>query len=168
MNQGHHSALIYVGLDLVGGQELARQLLGKMREAGEVTSISSIYKRFLTEDRAELRSRMEFVLRLDTKMSVDQTLHMVLSLCAAESGAPKKGHCEMILLVYDRKILMSPKLTLPYPQLHTDPLIIRCSAEAWGSYEHPIYQKSLSEIAREAVPAQYAEFYLQGKSLIDF
>jgi hypothetical protein len=65
-------------------------------------------------------------------------------------------------------ILMSPRLTLPYPLLHQDPLIIRCAAEAWGQYEHPIYLKSLSEMARSAQNAKTAEFHMQGKNLIDF
>ena len=164
-----HNALIYVALDLVGGEAKAKMLLGKIHECGEVIAMSSVYKRYMTEARVDLNARMEFVIRFETVMSVDQCLHMVLSLCEQGSqGLAKKDHAELTLLAYDNVILMSPRLTLPYPELHTDPLIIRCAAEAWGQYEHPIFQKTLSEISRTAQPARMAEFYIQGKSLVDF
>ncbi|WP_374034467.1 hypothetical protein ACES2I_00225 [Bdellovibrio bacteriovorus] len=169
MSPVRHSALIYLTLDLVGGTEKAKALLAKLSECGDIVAISSVYKRYLTPERLDLSARMEFVIRFETMMSVDQCLHMILSDC--EQGAPgllQRSHAELTLLTFDDMILMSPRLTLPYPQLHQDPLIIRCAAEAWGQYEHPIYQKSLSEIARSALPAKQAEFHIQGKSLVDF
>lgn len=169
MNREGHDSLIYISLDLVGGAEKAKALLQDLSELGSVERVSSIYKRYLTKDRVDMSAHLEFVIRYRSTMNVDQTLQKVLSLC--ESGAPglsQRTQCELTLLVFDKTISMSPRLTLPYPHLHTDPLIIRCAAEAWGSYEHPIYQQTLSEIARAARPVQEAEFYLQGKSLVDF
>ncbi|MEN0057783.1 MAG: hypothetical protein AAGB31_03020 [Bdellovibrio sp.] len=169
MDLTRHSALIHATLDLVGGVDHARGLVQKLLERGDITAISSVYKRYLTRERVDMSARLEFVIRFATLMSVDQSLHMVLSLC--ENGSPglsQKNHSELTLLTFDDIVLMSPRLTLPYPRLHQDPLIIRCSAEAWGQYEHPIYQKNLSEISRTAPPAKEAEFYMQGKSLVDF
>ncbi|MBO9668853.1 MAG: hypothetical protein J7501_18795 [Bdellovibrio sp.] len=169
MSQALHNSLIFVALDLVGGEEKARDLLQKISECGDILSISSIYKRYMTPARVDLSARIEFVMRFETMMSVDQHLHLVLSLCDQGSkGLNQRSHVDMVLLAYDDLILMSPRLTLPYPQLHTDPLIIRCAAEAWGQYEHPIYQKTLSEISKTALPAREAEFFKQGKSLVDF
>lgn len=164
-----HSSLIYVSVDLVGGQEKARQILAKFMELGDLASISSVYKRYMSRERVDFSARMEFVVRFDTVMSVDQTLFMLLSLQEHHAAVDKRrSHCELILLAFDQKTVMSPKMTLPYPYLHTDALAIRCAAEAWGSYEHPIYQKTLSEIAKTAEPSRDAEFHLQGKSLVDF
>lgn len=169
MSTTRHSALIHVTLDLVGGVDKAKSLLGKIKEYGEIVAISSVYKRYLTSERIDLVARLEFVIRFETLFTVDQTLYLVLSLCEQGSqGLTQKSHAELTLLAFDNLILMSPRLTLPYPELHRDPLIIRCSAEAWGQYEHPIYQKSLGEISKLALPAKYAEFYIQGKSLVDF
>ncbi len=153
-----HSALIHVSLDLVGGLEKARDLLSRIMESGEISSISSIYKRYLTKDRVDLNACMEFVFKFDTVWGVDQCLQMTKVL----------GAEELTILTFDDSILMSPRLTLPFPRLHQDPLIIRCAAEAWGQYEHPIYQKSLSEISRTAPQAEEAEFHMQGKSVLDF
>lgn len=169
MSSKRHMALIYLTLDLVGGVDKSKKLLEKLSECGEIVAISSVYKRYLTEERQDLSARMEFVVRFETPLPVDQCLHLVLSQC--EQGAPgllQRSHAELTLLTFDDMIVMSPRLTLPYPQMHQDPLIIRCAAEAWGAYEHPIYQKSLSEIAKSALPARQAEFYIQGKSLVDF
>ena len=169
MNATRHSALIFVTLDLVGGVEKAKRLLGKIKECAEISQISSVFKRYLTPEKLDLRARLEFVVRMETQMNVDQTLHLVLSSCEqGGSGLTQQHHIEVVLLAFDDMILMSPRLTLPYPQLHQDSLIIRCAAEAWGSYEHPIYQKTLSEISKTALPAKQAEFYMQGKSLVDF
>jgi len=169
MSKGLHNSLVYVALDLVGGETKAKELLAKISECGEILHMSSIYKRYLTAARVDLSARIEFVIRFETMMSVDQHLHLVLSLCEQGSqGLVQQSHVNMILLAYDDVILMSPRLTLPYPHLHTDPLIIRCAAEAWGQYEHPIYQRTLSEISKSASPVLDAEFYKQGKSLVDF
>ena len=164
-----HRALIYITLDLMGGETKARDVLAKIRECGDIEAISSVYKRYLSSARVDTSARMEFVIRFGTSMSVDQCLHLVLSNC--EQGSPglrQSGQTELTLLAYDNLVFMSPRLTLPYPELHTDPLVIRCAAEAWGQYEHPIFQKTLSEISRTAQPARAAEFYIQGKSLVDF
>lgn len=155
-----HNALIFIALDLVGGEAKAKNILSQILECGTIEAISSVYKRYLTDARVDLRARMEFVIRLETVMSVDQCLHMVLTV--------EKDQAELTLLAFDDVILMSPRLTLPYPAMHTDSLIIRCAAEAWGQYEHPIFQKTLSEISRTASSARMAEFYIQGKSLVDF
>lgn len=169
MSSPRHSALIHVTVDVVGGVEIAKSILREISACGDIASISSIYKRFLTPEAVDLSARLEFVIRLETGMSVDQTLHLALSQCnQGAQGLVQKTHTELTLLAFDDIIQMSPRLTLPYPLLHQDPLIIRCAAEAWGQYEHPIYQKNLSDISRSAPPARQAEFYMQGKSLVDF
>ncbi|MGZ3768405.1 MAG: hypothetical protein ACXVCP_01310 [Bdellovibrio sp.] len=169
MSVTQHSALIHITLDLVGGIEKARSLLERTKEFGQISAISSVYKRYLSKDHDDLSAKLEFVARFETILDVDQTLNLILSLCeVGVSGFTQKSRTEATLLVYDSMILMSPKLTLPYPELHRDPLIIRCAAEAWGQYEHPIYQKSLSELSKLALPSKLAEFYIQGKSLVDF
>ncbi|MNK93753.1 hypothetical protein D3C87_1139280 [compost metagenome] len=156
-----HVSLIHVSLDLVGGTDRARDLLLNVKECGEIRTISSVYKRYLTPERVDLNARMEFVFCFETLWGVDQCLQLTKTAAA-------DGRAELTMLTFDDMILMSPRLTLPYPLLHQDPLIIRCAAEAWGQYEHPIYQKSLSEMARSALNAKTAEFHMQGKNLVDF
>jgi 7,8-dihydro-6-hydroxymethylpterin-pyrophosphokinase len=169
MSGGSHKALIYIAIDLVGGVEKAKEILRKFSEFGDLGAISSVYKRFLTPERKDISARIEFVVRLETAHNVDQILHLILSLCQeGQPGLNRQSFTELTLLAFDDLILMSPKLTLPYPKMHQDPLVIRAAAEAWGQYAHPIYEKNLSELSKNAPPAQEAEFYMQGKSLVDF
>jgi len=164
-----HLALIHFSLDLTGGKKHANEILKKLQTSGKILSISSVYKRYMTAERADINAHLEFVVKYETPMSVDQLLDLVLSLShKKESRFQEAVNTELIVLAFNRQIMMSPKLTLPYPLLHQDPLIIRCAAEAWGQYEHPIYQKNLNEIAKAAQPARQAEFYMQGKTLVDF
>ncbi len=169
MKSARHSALIYITLDLIGGVEKAKEILPSLAECGDIVATSSVYKRYPSRERLDLSARIEFVIKFDTLLSVDQCLHLVLTKCdGGASGLGHRSHAELTLLTFDQMVLMSPRLTLPHPQLHQDSLIIRCAAEAWGSYAHPIYYKSLSEIAKTAPPAKMAEFFMQGKSLVDF
>ncbi len=166
MNRQTHFCLISIAVDLMGGRERAQEILSRLEEFGEISSLSSVYKRYLTKERTDLNSRMEFVVKYKTVMNVDQALQLVSS--QRETGSPglkNKGLIDLKILVFDDQVLLSPRLTLPYPLMHQDPLIARCSAEAWGEYEHPIYQKNLKEIAAEAPPAKQAEFYCQGSTL---
>ena len=164
-----HSALIHFTLDVVGGVDQARAVLKEISLANEILAISSVYKRFLTVDHVDLSARLEFVIRIETQLAADQLLHLVLSLSRqGTQGIMGKTHAELTLLAFDNIIQMSPRLTLPYPSLHQDPVVIRCAAEAWGQYEHPIYQKNLSDISHVATPTRWTEFYMQGKSLVDF
>lgn len=160
MSLQEHASLIHVSLDLVGGREKAQILLVKMMQYGRIKDVSSVYKRYLSSARNDINARMEFVVRFVSTQSMDQTLQLVLSFCEKD--------IQLVLLAFDSTVIMSPRLTLPYPLLHTDGLIIRCAAEAWAQYAHPIYQKTLSEISKSAPPVKEAEFYLQGKSLVDF
>ena len=163
-----HTAFINIALDLVFVVDKSKDVIEALSARGDLLSISSVYKRYLTTERLDSSARLEFVIRLETLWGVDQVLHLALSLSEKPAeGSLQKSHTELILLAFDNLILMSPRLTLPYPQMHQDPLIIRCSAEVWGQYEHPIYHKNLSEISKTAGPAQQAEFYMQGKSLVE-
>lgn len=164
-----HNALIYITLDLIGGEEKAKNIIKRINDCGIVSAISSVYKRYLTKPFVDLSARIEFVMHFETSMSVEQCLHLALSFSEqGQQGFFQKSHVELILLAYDHVVIMSPRLTLPYPLLHTDPLIIRCASEIWGTYEHPIFMKTLGEISRTASSISAVEFYTQGKSLVDF
>jgi 7,8-dihydro-6-hydroxymethylpterin-pyrophosphokinase len=153
-----HNALIHIATDLVGGVSRCERAFAKLKTQAHLEAVSSVYKRYLSSDRVDMKAQMELVCRLQTELEAGALLQFVESL---------DEKIMINLLVFDDLILMSPRLTLPYPELHIDGLIIRCAAEAWGSYEHPIYEKTLSEISRTAQPVHEAEFFLQGRNLID-
>lgn len=161
MNVYTHQTLVHVTTDLVGGTPIAQNLLREMKKIGQITAVSTVYKRYLGLNRVDLNANIEAVLRFNTKCAVDELLWHFRRL-------QKENRISLNLLSYDDLVVLSPQLTLPHPHLHTDFLVIRCASEAWPQLEHPIIEKTLSEIAALALPVVDAEFFLQGKSLIDF
>lgn len=169
MTPNRHFALIHLRFDVVEGVNAAKTTLKKISFWGQVLGVSSVYKRYTTKEATDLSAYLEFVIHIETSLGVEEVLENLIMYCeSGESGIVQSPFVEITLLVFDDLIQMSPRLTLPYPQLHEDPLIIRCASEVWGQYEHPIYQKNLSDMSRLAPPVREIEFYLQGKTLVDF
>lgn len=158
MQRVSHGALIHFSTDLVGGVARAQKALEVLSAQIQFVEISSVYKRFKSSDHADLNAALEFVVKAVTSLEPEVLMSFL------EDGDQK---VRVTLLAYDALIMMSPHLTLPYPELHTDTLIIHCAAEAWGQYEHPVYQKTLSEISHGARVSIDTEFFLQGRTLVD-
>lgn len=156
-----HQTLIHLSAEFSGGLSAARKIVREVHELGNVIAVSSVYKRFSGDSRADMNATIETVLHFTTDFPVDELLWHFRRLT-------KESNVLLTLLSYDDLVVLSPQLTLPHPSLHTDPLMVRCASEALPTYEHPIIQKTLAEISGQASPARDAEFYLQGKTLVDF
>lgn len=161
MNEFSHQTLVHVTADLIGGTPIAQALVANLGQIGFVNMISSVYKRYLGNNRVDLNANIEAVVRFSTDCAVDELLWHFRQFT-------NEKRAMLSLLTYDDLVVLSPQLTLPHPNLHRDFLIIRCASESWPNYEHPIMQKTLSEIAATALPGVDAEFFQQGKSLVDF
>jgi 7,8-dihydro-6-hydroxymethylpterin-pyrophosphokinase len=161
MSELFHNALVHISMDLVGGTSVAQALLTDLAKAGSIQRLSSVYKRYHSKNRVDLNASIEAVLLFHTEAAVDEMLWRFRQLT-------KDKKVFLNLLSYDDLVVLSPQLTLPHPSLHADFLIVRCASEAWPDFEHPIMQKTLREIAASTLPPVDAEFFLQGKSLVDF
>ena len=169
MRLAGHVALVHARLDVVQGVEAARAILKEISAWGRFLGISSVYKGFFEKQTSDLSAFIEFVVCIETMLTVEETQgRLAEHFSERKKGIQKSPYKELMLLAFDDLIRMSPKLTLPYPELHQDPLVVRCAAEAWGQYEHPIFHKNLNEISRLAPPTKGVEFFLQGKTLVDF
>lgn len=157
----NHQTLVHIVTDLVGGTVVAQNLVSEMEKLGQIASVSSVYKRYLSNSRVDLNANIEAVVRLATDCEVDELLWHFKQTISGKKAA-------LNLLSFDDLVVLSPQLTLPHPSLHTDFLIVRCASEAWAQFEHPIIQKTLSEVASMTMPAADAEFFMQGKSLVAF
>jgi 7,8-dihydro-6-hydroxymethylpterin-pyrophosphokinase len=159
-----HLALIYFSVEFSGGLEKLRQTIQGLRENGETLGVSSIYKRFLTSRSEDLNSEICLVVKLETPLSeteLDQFLHKLVEEHLREPR--KQGRA--LLLSYDQTMRLAPSLPLPNPQLRNDGLTLRCAAEVWGGYEHPVLGQSLNELVKSSEPMATAEFFAQGISL---
>ncbi len=136
-----------------------QEILEDLCECGEVLKSSTVYKQYLQKDGRPFTANIRFVVQFSTYLSAEQSVYLL------ENNA-KKG--QPLLLAFNQQVVLSPKLTLPYPELIVDVLLLRCAAEIWGQYEHPVLQKTLGEIVKKSELKDRAEFLMQGESLIAF
>jgi hypothetical protein len=153
-----HSALIWISINFLAGQSKLRELVHDLQKIGDIPALSSIYKNFLSARLEDLNSNLVLVLKLDTKLD-SQEIFVHLQKMAAVFSA------QVIILAFDQEIRMVPGKNLPQPQLHADPLTLRCASEAWGEYHHPVLGQTLNEIVRLSDSPQNAAFFAQGLSL---
>lgn len=164
MNRPHH-ALIYLSVEFSGGLEKLRQVLRRLRESGETLAMSSVYKRFLTDRSEDLNSEVCLVVKFETTLVEDELDQLLQKLTLENLNEPRK-HGRALLLSYDQIMRMAPSLPLPHPQLRNDGLTLRCAAEVWGGYEHPVLGQSLNELVKSlSEPMNTTEFFAQGKGL---
>lgn len=158
--------LLFFSMQILAGPDALKKLLEKLKEQTQILDLSSIYKRLPQEPFSEFDATMEGVIKGITVLGANDYFAFVKDTHRKMIFHMEKYHIDLKLLSYDDFINMTPELTLPYPGLHVDPLIIRCASEVWGQYEHPIFKKSLSEISKDAPPLEGCEFFLQGKKLL--
>lgn len=53
------------------------------------------------------------------------------------------------LLLYDRLVVDSERLTIPHPLLHLRAFVLKGLAEIAGAYEHPVLNKTIQELWEE-------------------
>lgn len=128
-------------------------------ECGEIQKASTVYKQYLQKDGKPSVGSIRFVIQFSTYLSAEQSVYLTEN--NVQKGQP-------LILAFNQQVVLSPKLTLPYPELIVDVLLLRCAAEIWGQYEHPILQKTLGEIVKKSEMKDRAEFLMQGESLIAF
>lgn len=163
MTRPHH-ALIYISVEFTAGLEKVRTLLTGLRQYGDIPRTSSVYKRFLTSRQEDLNSDICLVVKIDTDlgpMELQQRLEEMNSVLLQNQH--RQG--QTLLLSYDRVVQLLPTSTLPHPQLRNDGLTLRCAAEIWGGYEHPVLGQTLNELVKSSEPIKTSEFFAQGKNL---
>ena len=136
-----------------------QEVLEAISECGEIQKASTVYKQYIQKDGKPAVACIRFVVQFATYLSAEQSIYLIEN--NGQKGQP-------LLLAFNQQVVLSPKLTLPYPELIVDVLLLRCAAEIWGQYEHPILQKTLGEIVKKSELRERAEFLMQGESLIAF
>jgi 2-amino-4-hydroxy-6-hydroxymethyldihydropteridine diphosphokinase len=72
------------------------------------------------------------------------------------------------LLFYGEISVMTPRLTLPHPELHRRPQVLIPAAEVAPDYHHPVLEKSLAELTHRFEKTPWGRYYSSGKTLLDF
>lgn len=156
-----HFVLIFISIDLVSGEERLKNISRELRQAGTILAASSVYKRYLNERLEDLNSELVMVFKMQTKKS-EMELFQLLKRIEKAPKQHQPGSSETILLLsYDQKTRMVPGQNLPNLLLHQDWLALRCAAEIWGTYEHPVIGKSLNEVVGSQLGLGSVEFFSQ-------
>jgi 7,8-dihydro-6-hydroxymethylpterin-pyrophosphokinase len=160
------NSLIYVSINVVSGPDTLKRLVSELKLISWEMEFSSVYRQFETDQRYDFDANMITVVKLGFNTTTEELIKQLQNVQTCLSSFIGKDKVRVIPLAVEQETQMVPDLTLPHPILHMDPLVVRCAAEVWGSYEHPILKRSLSDLANKAAVIENAEFMLQGKSLV--
>lgn len=155
MTDNKHALLILMTTDSIHGLREPQRIISEIQNFTKVMKISSIYKRYLDSSADNLNAELVMVIRAETDFDENQLQESLL-----------KVSTDLLLLSVDQEVNMLPGNTLPHPLLHSDPLTLRCAAEAWGSYEHPVLGQTLNEIVRSD-GMEKVEFFAQGRAVLE-
>lgn len=159
---GTQTALVSIYMDFIGGQDRLQTVVTSFRKIGKIAGISSVYKKYLHGRTEDLNSELVLALQVETTQDLAETFAFLKELESLNRG---RARGQFVLLAFDHEIRLVPGENLPSPLLHTDNLTLRCAAEAWGSYRHPVLGQTLNELVRSNQPLPHVEFYAQGRSL---
>tara|TARA_B100000749_G_scaffold122825_1_gene93832 strand:- start:75465 stop:75989 length:525 start_codon:yes stop_codon:yes gene_type:complete len=151
--------------------------MGKLKGLGSLEKVSSIYSirgtHYVPDQIHDLRTDGQFIglslaLTLHTADRASELLSKIKMLESELTSTINKRSLELILMVYEGEAVMTPNLTLPYPDLLKRPEITIPAAETWGDYYHPVYKESLNALAKRSAAGSWGEFFAHSKSALDF
>jgi hypothetical protein len=150
--------LLVIVADLANGEAAQKKLTAKVREFCQILATSSVYKRERTvgAKNAELVAALKITSSLPGEELAERFSKMQLN---------DSGTTEVVLLTLNHEVWMRPERTLPDLRLAKDSLFLRCAAEVWGDYEHPILGRTLTELVKLHPAADSIEFFAQGTYL---
>lgn len=166
-----HRALIFIKVDLIEGNQGFKRVLSAFAQSSVVQKTSSIYKKFLTRAQDDLNAELCAVVRVETKLFLYEFADMLFNIQGRLNQKQllegRRGRFTIALLSFEDEVNMAPHLTLPSPLLHSEPLVLRCAAEVWGDFQHPVVHATLSEMANQIERIQNVEFHSQGREIFN-
>lgn len=160
-----HFALFWISLDVMAGIEDLKATVSEIGELGEIVSSSSVYKKFLDRKAESLNSELCVSIRIETEKNQEDIFLYLSKKVKCDSAKRRSNERAVLLLAFDQNVRLCPGENLPSPILHTNPLALKCAAEAWGEYEHPVLKRTLNDLARSSAPFTNVEFFAQGRVL---
>ncbi len=91
-------------------------------------------------------------LRLRSNHSPDHLLELLLNI-ETQFGRVRHQHwgprtLDLDLLLYDQRVIKTPRLTLPHPRLHQRAFVLVPLAQILPDWSHPIYHQTISELVK--------------------
>ena len=155
-------ALAAISTQLAHGITGLRQALRELSPL-EIQRVSAIYRRIDAATEGTLSSDLVMALRFATNLDL-LSVKSKFRLLSSEHPATR-----LYLLTFNHDVILDPKMPLPHPDLHADPLILHCAAEIEGGFEHPVLGRSLQELVKSSQPRDGQsrfEFLSRGEALL--
>jgi hypothetical protein len=157
----HKSAIVYISTDFLSGIPRLKEAVKSLESIGILTKVSTIYKRFRSHRSEDLNSTIVMATRWKLNVSESEVFDEIELAIQRENWS---GSTDIFFLAASDVVRLVPGENLPHPLLHTDSLVLRCAAEVYGEYLHPILDQNLAELVLCSDPVRDAEFFNQGKS----
>lgn len=155
------SGLILISTDFVSGAKRLSQILTQIKSFGAIELGSSVYRKYLGAKAEDLNSEICLVVKLRTFLTDRELIRGLRELTTEELKTRYREPEKILLLCYDDKIQVIPGLNLPHPILHSDGLTLRCAAEVWPEYSHPVLGQTLNELVRCRPVTSEFDFFSQ-------
>jgi hypothetical protein len=152
-------AIIALVAEVTRGEFAQKILTAQLRTFCQQLGVSSVYKRERSAD--QKNSELVVALKVSSFLPKKELVNRLSELHLKEAGAS----AETILLTLNHDVWMHPGGSLPDLRLAKDRLFLRCAAEVWGDYEHPILAKTLTELVKLYPALDTIEFFAQGTYL---
>lgn len=173
------AGLLALQVDIDGGLKLMKEITQEISTEAEILGVSTVFKVSRKGCSGVAKSIGSGGLILDEPVLVcvlkvylvkgsdayEALLEFTETLASLELAHLKKASVELVLLGMGDLLKMTPRLCLPWPDLHTSHHLLVPAAEIWGDYVHPVLKKSLHDLVLELPEIFWGEFFCQGRVL---
>lgn len=152
--QNMHQVLVSLGSNLGNRFENLQIAINFLfEEVGAVLKISSVYETpAMGFDGDEF---LNCAILLETEYEPDAVLKIVLNIESkmGRTRIPQNGYVsrpiDIDLLFFDNRIIKTEKLQIPHPEIHNRKFVLLPLHDIAGTWEHPVFQKKISELLEE-------------------
>lgn len=169
MTQSSHTALIAFGGNLGDPITTLRRALPMIEEVvGPITKLSSLYETKALTLRGEVHANyINAVLEVSTTRGPEEILAELLRIEheLGRNRSPDKRWeprtIDLDLLFVGSKVMNTPSLKVPHPELSKRDFVVEPLAEIAGTFVHPLLNKTMSELQRELAESGSERFVIR-------
>ena len=156
------------------GMGLLKKLFAEVNELCEELTSSSVYRVKKTYSNSktihDLRSVSNFdglvaAFRGKTKYTAHSLVDELYDIEKHFRSESLHRSANLTLFCFGQETIMTPRLTLPFPDFHLRADELIPVSEIWGDYHHPVLGESLSSLGRIFLGEDWGEFVAQGLEL---
>ncbi|MBI4582319.1 MAG: 2-amino-4-hydroxy-6-hydroxymethyldihydropteridine diphosphokinase [Planctomycetes bacterium] len=147
-----HVAFIGMGANLGHREATIRAALDRLRQAPGVAAVtsSSLHETAAVGGPAGQPPYLNGAARIETTLEPEPLLDLLLNIermlgrVRREKWGPRI--IDLDLLLFDDRVIDTPRLTVPHPRLHERRFVLEPLAEVAGEVRHPVLNQTIPEL----------------------